>query len=327
MNRVALYHPHLRRVAALAFALAITVPQIATAASPVDDGIDADRAYGYLGQICAFGPRPTGSPGMEAQQKLIDKHFTDLGGKVTYQKFRIRHPVDGSAVPVANMLVEWNPDAKERIVLCVHYDTRPLPDEDPNRQKRRSGVFIGANDGGSGVALLMELAHQMASLESNYGVDFLLVDAEEFMFQTNDPDRWFVGSRYFAAQYAQDPPAYRYRWGVVLDMIGDKDLKIYQERNSIWWKDTRPLVEDIWATAKDIGVAEFVDKPKHTIRDDHLSLRNIGKIPTCSVIDFDYPRYPKNRYWHTEADTLDKCSGESLAKVAWVMYRWLGRVE
>ena len=89
------------------------------------------------------------------------------------------------------------------------------------------------------------------------------------------------------------------------------------------WKDTRPLVTDIWKTAKRLGVDEFIDRTKHEVRDDHLALRNIGKIPTCDIIDFDYPNSKAASYWHTEEDTPDKCSALSLAKVGWVLREWI----
>jgi hypothetical protein len=114
---------------------------------------------------------------------------------------------------------------------------------------------------------------------------------------------------------------------VVLDMIGDRHLQIYQDRNSVWWRDTRPVTKEIWAVAKKLGVKEFIPrthpKMRVPIRDDHLMLHNIGKIPTCEIIDFDYPTFPVNRYWHTADDTPDRCSGTSLAKVGWVVLEWL----
>lgn len=307
---------------------AVPLVPVAHAANP----IDGDRAYGYLKQICDIGRRPTGSSGMTAQQALLEKHFTALGGQVSYQRFQIKHPLSGQAVPVANMLVQWQPQAKQRILLCAHYDTRPLPDSDPDPVKRRQGVFIGANDGGSGAALMMELAHFMPELKGHYGVDFLLVDAEEFIFADARQERYFIGSEYFSRDYAKGNTPYRYVKAALLDMIGDRDLQIYQDRNSIWWDDTRPATREIWDTAKRLGVQEFIHRThprmRTPIRDDHLMLRNIGKIPTCEIIDFDYPKFTtsgrgRNVYWHTEQDTIDKCSGDSLAKVGWVMLEWL----
>src|SRR5262249_22464005 len=155
---------------------------------------------------------------------------------------------------------------------------------DPDAPK---GTFIGANDGASGVAVLMELGHGLAELNAAGGVDFLLFDGEEFVFSENDP--YFLGSDVFSRDYAANPPKHRYKWGVLLDMVGDADLQILQERNSAWWRDTRPLVNDIWETARRLGVREFVARKGYELRDDHLKLHDVAKIPTCDVIDFDYP--------------------------------------
>jgi Zn-dependent M28 family amino/carboxypeptidase len=177
------------------------------------------------------------------------------------------------------------------------------------------------------VAVLAEMAYLMPELDIRYGVDFVLFDGEELVFNPRT-DKFFLGSEHFAEQYAANPPPYRYRWGVLLDMIGDAQLQIYKERNSVMWPDTRPLVRDIWDTAKRLGVREFIPRTRHQVNDDHLALRNMAGIPTCDVIDFDYPRPGFSRsYWHTEADTPDKCSALSLAKVGWVIYEWLKNVE
>jgi Zn-dependent M28 family amino/carboxypeptidase len=262
---------------------------------------------------------------MARQQRMLSEHFRGLGGSVERQEFRVRDPRDGRPVTMANLIVSWHPERRERILLCAHYDTRPWPDRDPDPRQRR-GVFLGANDGASGVAVLAELARHMPELDIRYGVDFALFDGEEFVFD-DQRDRYFLGSGYFARQYVAQPPPHRYRWGVLLDMVGDAQLEIYQEGFSVGWADTRPLVRDIWATAARLGVREFMARPKHYLRDDHLLLHDIAGIPTCNIIDFDYIR-PGTRqsYWHTTADTPDKCSALALAKVGWVVLEWLKQV-
>jgi len=262
------------------------------------------RAYESLKQLCAIGPRPSGSAGMEKQQKLLAEHFQKLGGRLEFQRFRVRHPRDGSAVPMANIIVHWHPESTSRIL--------PYPSLD---RENPLGTFIGANDGASGAAILMELAREIPTLKSKYGIDFLLLDGEEFVF--SEQDRYFIGAEYFARDYVKNRPKHRYRWGVLLDMVGDADLQICQERNSTWWRDTRPLVEDIWATAARLGVREFIPKRMHEVNDDHVMLHDLGRIPCIDVIDFDYPP------WHTQGDTPDKCSPLSLAKVGWVIEEWL----
>lgn len=277
-----------------------------------DIPFNGTRAYEDLKKISALGPRSSNSAGMKAQQRLLTEHFAKLGAKVRLQKFQAQHPSDGSAVPMANLIVQWHPERKERILLCTHYDTLPLPMRDPVNPR---GTFIGANDGGSGTALLMELGREMPQLEPAYGVDFVFFDGEEYIFTEQDP--YFLGAEHFAQDYVKNPQAYRYRWAVLLDMIGDADLQIYQERNSVWWRDTKPLVDKIWATARRLGVREFIAQKKHEVRDDHLPLHNTAGIPACDLIDFDYPP------WHTEADTPERCSALSLAKVGWVLREWM----
>ncbi|MBN1852483.1 MAG: M28 family peptidase [Pirellulales bacterium] len=294
---------------------------------------NGQRAYEYLKQICDIGPRPSGSQGMVQQQEMLKKHFTALGGSVVEQRFQTQHPLTGAPCGLANLIVTWHPDKKERILLATHYDTRPLPDEDPNPDRRQHGRFIGANDGASGVAIFMEMAHSMPKHSGRYGIDFVMLDGEEFIFgsssRSQERGRYFLGSEWFAKEYVKNPPSHTYRWGVLLDMIGDSDLQIYKERNSIRWKETRPLVEEIWATAAKLGVKEFIHEAGYNVLDDHIRLRNVGKIPTCNIIDFDFPvspnnrNWPNNHYWHTEADTPARCSALSLAKVGWVIQEWM----
>jgi Zn-dependent M28 family amino/carboxypeptidase len=247
---------------------------------------------------------------MKEQQNLLEKHFADLGATVVRQTFRVRHPLDGSAVEMVNLIIQWRPDAKERYLLCAHYDTRPYPDQD---RRNPRGRFVGANDGASGTALLMELGRQMKGLTGKNGVDFVLFDGEELVY--SEKDEYFLGSTYFSRVYRQSPPDYRYRQGVLLDMVGDADLRIRQEQNSI--RLARYVVGDVWGAAARLGVREFEQAVGHNVRDDHLPLNEIANIRTCDVIDFDYP------YWHTEADTPDKCSAESLEKVGKTVYEWL----
>ncbi len=273
---------------------------------------DGAQAYKYLKDLCAIGPRRSGSPGMAAQQKLLIAHFQKAGGEVFLQRFRARHPVSDSWVPMTNIIVRWNPKATERILLCADYDTLPYPLMDPEDPR---GKFVGANDNASGVAILMELARDMPELKTKCGVDFLMLDGEEFIFSRDD--RFFLGSEYFAREYAKKKPCYR--WGVLLDMVGSSKLRILQDRSSLTWRDTRPLVGQIWSTAARLGVREFVPRPMREVNflDDHVMLHDVGRIPCIDVIDFDYPP------WHTRGDTPDKCSPLSLAKVGWVIREWL----
>ncbi|MGQ9762085.1 MAG: M28 family peptidase [Thermogutta sp.] len=280
--------------------------------------VDGRRAYEYLETICKIGPRPSGSPGMTAQQELLAEHFQRLGAEVSLQRFTGVDPRNRAPVNMANFRARFFPEREERILLCAHYDTLPFPLRDRINPR---GRFVGANDGGSGVALLMELAHHLDKVPEELGIDIVFFDAEEFIFSEWDP--YFQGSEFFARDYVETRPQrkWRYRAAVLVDMTGDADLQIYQERNSAWWKDSRWIVDGIWGTAKRLGVSEFVPQKKYEIRDDHLALHNIAGIPAVVLIDFDYP------YWHTQEDTPDKCSPLSLAKVGWVLLEWLSSLD
>jgi len=289
-----------------------------------DIPVDGERAYGYLKEICAIGPRIAGTEGMQRQQAYLKAHFEKLGGRVTLQEFDVaHHPLHGKPVRLGNLIVEWHPDRKERILLCAHYDTRPFPDQDPVDPR---GVFIGANDGASGTALLCEMAHHMPELRTKYGVDFVLFDGEELVYD-GQRDPYFLGSEHFAREYVTNRPDHRYRCGVLLDMVGDANLQIYREVNSMRTPQTRQLVNDIWGVARSLGVREFIDSTRHEVRDDHLALNNIAGIPSIDIIDFDYPTTRPGGYWHTTLDTPEKCSPLSLAKVGWVLKTWLQRVQ
>ncbi|MEZ6056614.1 MAG: M28 family peptidase [Planctomycetaceae bacterium] len=276
---------------------------------------DPDRAFRYLEEVCRLGPRISGTEGMKKQQEMIDEHFTKLGAKVFYQQFDTSHPETGAPVKLQNMIVSWHPAARDRVLLCCHYDTRPRPDQEPyppNRDK----VFIGANDGASGVALFMELGHILPTLQTEVGVDFVFFDAEELIYDNKrDRDRYFLGSQHFAKEYRDQPPQYRYLAGVLVDMIGDKNLQLYMEQNSM--KLAPDVTRSVWAAARQVKARHFISRIKHDVRDDHLALNEIAKIPTCDVIDFDYP------YWHTRNDLPSACSGESLQEVGAVLTQWL----
>lgn len=296
----------------LSLVIAVVIASASTSLADLP-AVDGDRAFGYLEQVCDIGPRISGTIGMERQQQLIETHFTELGYDVRYQSFDARHPETGGPVRLSNMIVQFNPEATERILLACHYDTRPRPDREilPINRDR---PFIGANDGGSGVALFMEMAHHMPNVECSYGVDFVFFDAEELVY-VDGRDDYFLGSKYFATEYRDNPPPYVYVKGVVLDMVADREFRVFYERNSLRYAED--VTRSIWETAANMGVREFVARSRHEVSDDHLPLNEIAEIPTCDVIDFDYP------HWHKRNDVPDACSGDTLELVASVMLQWL----
>ncbi|MBX3432345.1 MAG: M28 family peptidase [Pirellulales bacterium] len=304
----------------LATLLAVLSPSPGRADEASGD-FDGQRAFNHLVELCKLGPRYSGSPGMAEQQQLLERHFASLGLKVERQEFRsTRDRFQGGALPMANLIVPLNPAATQRIILCAHYDTRPLPDRDPDERQRRRGTFVGANDGASGTAALMELARHLRGLGETRGVDLVLFDGEEYVIA--ERGEYFLGSTHFARQYRDKPPKHRYAAAVLLDMIADKQLGIRYDGSSNRWEDSKWLVDELWETARQLGVWEFqrTEWP-NLIQDDHIPLHNIARIPACDIIDFNYPD-PLNSYWHTTADVPENCSAESLGKVGRVVLAW-----
>jgi glutaminyl-peptide cyclotransferase len=279
---------------------------------------DGERAYGYLKQIVAIGPRTAGSEANARQRTLVKDHFTKNGGKVTEQPFRAADPMTGKRLVMTNLIGSWKPESLQRVVIGAHYDTRPHPDEevDPNRHDL---PFVGANDGASGVALLMEIANHLAAMDTPWGVDLILFDGEELVYGNNPRvGEYFLGSEEFARVYVEQRDRrrskMRYVNGIVLDMVGGRNLEIKQEPQSV--KAAPQLIREIWGVAQSLRVGSFRREFGREVMDDHLALIRAG-IPTIDIIDFDYP------YWHKADDLPENCSAESLADVGRVVTTWL----
>jgi hypothetical protein len=283
--------------------------------------IDGKRAFGYLEKICEIGPRIAGTEANARQRKLVAEHFTKAGGNVKEQPFHASHPLTGRRVDMVNLIGSWHPERLHRIVICAHYDTRPRADqeEDPDRLNQ---PFLGANDGASGVALLMEIANHLDRLETTWGVDIVLFDGEELVYG-NNPRRgeYFLGSKRFARAYADQRehggrPRVQYEAAILLDMVGGKDMTIKREPYSLEFAPE--LVREVWAIARQLDARSFSNEVGREVMDDHLSL-NDARIPAIDLIDFDYP------HWHKIDDVPKNCSAESLAEVGRVVTAWLAQ--
>lgn len=282
-------------------------------------GVDGDRALKYLKQLCDLGPRISGSHGMAKQQDFLTKHFEGLGGKVARQEFTARQPSQKAEVALVNLVVSWNPERKDRIILCAHYDTRPYADEEAN-PNNWSKPFVSANDGTSGVALLMELAHRMKEFPTTVGVDLVIFDGEEYVFDKTD--KYFLGSEHFADDYVKKLKAkkieFKYTAAINFDLFAHPNAKLNIEGYS--WDNAKELVVEVWKVAeankaKSFKFARGFNRSTHVL-DDHIPLQNAG-IAAIDIIDFDYED------WHKLSDTPAKCSGDQLAEVGGVILTWL----
>jgi peptidase M28-like protein len=259
---------------------------------------DGERALAYLQQQVAFGPRIPNTPAHERAGDWILTRLRATADTVTVTA--IRHVTRrGDTLHLRNFLARFRPQAAERVLFLAHWDTRPHADQSANLAAQRLPV-PGANDGASGVAVLLGVADALKAKAPAGGVDLLLVDGEDYgnFADTNDV---LIGSRYFAAH---QPPGYPPLYAVLFDMVGDKNLDIYYEGNS---QAVAPEVVDrVWRTARDLGYGRFfLPGVKHTLIDDHVALQRAG-VHAIDVVDFDYP------YWHTTDDTVDKVAAASL---------------
>lgn len=277
---------------------------------------DAKRSMGYLEAICKIGPRISGSDGMKKQQEMLQKHFEAHGAKVELQKFNATQVSEKKQIEMANLIASWSPDKERRVILCAHYDTRPIADQEPDRRKWFN-TFLGANDGGSGAALLMELAHHMKELKTQVGVDFVLFDGEEYIFDPNR-DKYFFGSEHFAAQAKAKNGKPRYLGAVLLDMVAGKNARFPMERHSVI--KAGPLVDQVWGIARELKCARFQAEIGAEVLDDHIALNRVG-IPAIDIIDFSYP------HWHKLSDAPENCSGDVMEEVARVVSVWIQRVK
>ena len=296
--------------------LRTTMAQASSKALPAP--VDGERAYGYLKEVCKVGPHPAGSAANTRVRAMVAEHFKANGGKVREQPLAGTDPKTNAPVAMVNLIGSWFPERPERVVLGAHYDSRPFPDEDPDPVKRKQ-PFVGANDPGSGIALLMEIAHHLTGSETPWGVDLVLFDGEELVYGAGQDQlgEYFFGSKAFAKEYAErkDRETY-YAAGLVFDMVGGKNLSVEKEQYSLEFASS--LVRDVWSVAKALKVPQFRDKVGPAVYDDHLPLNN-GGIPAIDIIQFPY------RHWHTASDLPENCSGASLAQVGKVVTAWLNK--
>ena len=288
---------------ALACALLMAAGCRGGESAPAGSAFDGEAALGYVREQLAFGARV---PGTEAHVRAGDWITAQMRTRAdTVIEQRWTHTTaDGKQLPMRNILARIRPAATDRVLYVVHWDTRPVSDRasDP---RARSIPVPGANDGASGVALLMALGDVFRKSPPSVGVDLLFVDGEDYgTFGPPDVDV-LIGSTYFANNLPS--PDYRPLFGVVWDMIGDRDLRIMVEDHSL--RRAPEVVERVWSTAESLGHGEHFSRDNWgAITDDHLPLLDKG-LRVIDVIDLDFAAH------HTPDDDLDKVSARSLKVV------------
>lgn len=255
-------------------------------------------AFSYIERQMSFGPRIPNTPGHQQTGDWLLAELRARADTVIVQEFRQRTS-KGQTLRLRNFFARFRPQATDRILFLAHWDTRPFADKSANLGQQRMPV-PGANDGASGVAVLLGVADALKAKPPTVGVDLLFVDGEDYGDFT-DSTETLIGSRYFVKHL---PVGYTTLFAVLFDMVGDKDLQILQEGYSV--SGAPEVVQRVWRTAAERGYGRiFVNRAGQALTDDHVPLQQAG-IRAIDVIDFDFP------YHHTTDDTIDKVSAESL---------------
>jgi Zn-dependent M28 family amino/carboxypeptidase len=274
---------------------------------------DGQSAFRYLEVQVAFGPRVPGTEPHRLMAQWLDSLLRERADTLVVQRWQ-HLTTQGDTLSLVNFVARYNPGAQQRILFLAHWDSRPRADGPASRDSTLP--VPGANDGGSGVALLLGVADVLRRSPPRVGVDLLFVDGEDYGDFTATPTDVLIGSRHYAANQVPGPvPLY----AVLFDLVADGELQIYQEGNSL--VGAPEVVNLVWETARRVGHGgSFVDSPRHTLIDDHLELQRAG-IRAIDVVDFDYPA------WHTPDDTIDKVSAASLQVVGDVALALVRREE
>jgi glutaminyl-peptide cyclotransferase len=278
----------------------------APAAADNATGFDAGRAYEHVKRMVALGPRPSGSEAIKKAQQYIEAELKSYGLKVAQQRFDAQTP--RGAIPMMNIIGELPGEKPDVLLIAGHYDS-----------KLQRG-FIGANDSGSSTAAVLELARVLSRSKPEYTLWFVFFDGEEAVvdWNANEGTDNTYGSRHMVSKLTADGRVGQIKALVLVDMIGDKNLDLLKDYESTRW-----LVDIIWGTARQMGYGKHFLNSEGAYSDDHIPFRKAG-IPAIDIIDFNFG--PDNSYWHTDQDTLDKVSGESMKIVGDVVIKALPEI-
>ncbi len=296
-----------------------TTSQSATSPSAptdIDVVFDADSAWQYVAAQVAFGPRV---PGSEAHAKCLN-YMTQVlenhGATVEVQESECTL-FDGRVVPIRNVVAHIQPEKATRVILCAHWDSRMWADNDPD-ESRRSEPIDGANDGASGVGVLLEVARQLQQRKAEVGVDIILFDVEDngtpnFYHSTSyAPDTWCLGSQYWARTLGKSSQA---RYAILLDMVGATGARFHREMFSMTYSSG--VVDMIWSKASSLGYANyFVDDEGSNITDHHYYMHKLSGTHAGDIIQYDDSSGTSfGEYWHTHGDVMEKVDRQTLEVV------------
>jgi len=282
-----------------------------TAARPAVNvpAFSADSAYAFVQKQVDFGPRVPGTAQHKACAQWLEATLKRFAPNTTTQAATVTAH-DGKKLPVYNVIAAFNPQATRRILLCSHWDSRPNADQDTERTNE---PILGANDGASGVGILLEIGRLLAAnpLPASLGIDIILFDTEDYGDYGID-DSFCLGSQYWSKNL--HTPGYRAEYGILLDMVGAPDALFMQEQNSLGYAPD--VVKKVWNLGNELGYGSyFINKPTRApITDDHLYVNQNAKIPTIDIIHYTYEG-EFGHFWHTHKDNMNAISKTTLQAV------------
>ena len=275
---------------------------------------DSNKAYNFVLEQCSFGPRYPGSDGHFKCKNYLTEKVSSYCKEIIVDEHTIVDPLTSDSVKIYNIFGRIKPELKKRVLFMAHWDTRQFADKDPDPLNHKKPV-LGANDGASGVAVLLTLMDYFSkNSPANFGIDFLLTDAED-MGQYGQPDTWAIGAKLFSESYKGDLP----QFAICVDMVGDKNLEIKMEQYS--YKMAPYLINHIWSLASSLGYSSFLWEMGSHIIDDHVAFSKATQVPSIDIIDLDYI------HWHTIKDTPDNVSQHSLEIVGNVLIHFINNLD
>ncbi len=275
---------------------------------------NSDSAYKYVKTQVDFGPRVPNTKAHKLCAAYLSESLNQYGAVVYEQKMKLS-AFDGKSLDAVNIIGAFNPDAKKRIALYSHWDCRPFSDQDADKSNFNKPVD-GANDGASGVGVLLEIARQLGQKLPGVGVDIVFFDAEDYGSTENGAeleDTWCLGSQYWSK--TPHIPGYTANYGILLDMVGAPEAKFYKEQFSLYYAGN--IVEKVWKTATSLGFSQyFIDGNGGGITDDHLYVNKLAGIPSVDIIHYDpQSEHGFGSYWHTTNDTMENIDKNTLYAV------------
>ncbi|MDR0794486.1 MAG: M28 family peptidase [Tannerella sp.] len=297
----------------------VTEKWVATAPATESYGLtpafNQDSAYTYVERQVQFGPRVPNTEAHKACAQYLASELDRFGAKIYIQE-TVLTAYNGDRLQASNIIGSFNPEQTKRVLLFAHWDSRPYSDQDPDAGNHRKPID-GADDGASGVGVLLEIARQISLNPIDKGIDIIFFDAEDYgtpvFLNENSYNTFCLGSQF----WAKNPhvPNYKAEYGILLDMVGSKNATFYKEGYSVQY--AAPIVEKVWSTARNLGYGKFFIQASHPrITDDHQYVNELRNIPSIDIINLNPATdHGFGSYWHTQQDKMDLIDRETLKAV------------